>query len=342
MTLVEPPVSVHDTPRPRRSLQAPNAVVMVRPRHFTVNIETATDNVFQAANVGVGVADLASAARRESTAVADALVEHGVRVHVFDDETLERPDAVFPNNWFSTHHGGRVVVYPMCSANRRTERRSDILDLLKEQYRVQDVIDYSGLEHDGLYLEGTGAMVLDHVARIAYVARSHRADPIVLERFCTHSGYEPMAFDAVDPRGTPIYHTNVLMCVATDFALVCLEAIRDGSRRAEVAERLADTGRTVLDLSQRQLREFCGNALELSGSGGPLLAMSTRARWGLTVDQIRVIESSCDIVAVDIPTIELAGGSVRCMLAGIHLDARPQQRATWTATPTTLPSPIDR
>jgi hypothetical protein len=328
LTMTSTPIAPSEPERVARvgnahSLQAPNAVVMIRPHHFAVNPQTAADNVFQSSDDVGRADDIASAAFDESTALADALSARGVRVHLFDDESTDRPDAVFPNNWFSTHRGGRIIVYPMFTPNRRTERRSDVLDLLKEQYRVQDILDYSGLEHDELYLEGTGAMVLDHIGRIAYVARSHRANPIVLERFCTHVGYEPMAFDAFDAHGTAIYHTNVLMCVGTDFALICLDAIRDEARRAEIVERLTETGRTVIDLTQSQLIEFAGNAFELGSPTGRLLAMSERARQALTPDQTRIIEASCDIVAVDISTIELAGGSVRCMLAGVHLDARP-------------------
>jgi hypothetical protein len=311
----------------RHSLQAPTTVLMIRPRHFSVNPQTAADNVFQSRTGETAgnrtAADIAAAAHAECTALADALTARGVRVHLFEDETDQRPDSVFPNNWFSTHRGGRIVTYPMFTPNRRLERRSDVIELLKEQYRVQDVIDYSGLEYDGLFLEGTGAMVLDHIGRIAYVARSHRADPVILERFCTHNGYEPMVFDACDDDGTPIYHTNVLMCVGTDLALICLDALCDATRRAEVVARLTETGRTVIDLTRDQLRDFAGNAFELTGSNGRLLAMSDRAHRSLTATQLRAIEATCEIVAVDISTIELAGGSVRCMLVGIHLDLRP-------------------
>ena len=310
----------------RRSLQAPSTVVMVRPHHFRVNAQTAADNVFQADRIGGTAESISAAAFAESSRLADELRAHGVTVHLFEDDSTDRPDSVFPNNWFSTHRGGRIVTYPMFTANRRRERRSDIIELLKEQYRVQDVIDYSGLEYDGLFLEGTGAMVLDHIGRVAYVARSHRADPVILERFCTHNGYEPMVFDAADGHGTPIYHTNVLMCVGTDVALIGLDAIGDPARRAEIVDRLTESGRTVIDLTQQQLLDFAGNAFEVAGTDGLLLAMSQRARGALTSAQIDVIERTCEIVAVDIPTIELAGGSVRCMLAGIHLDRRPLHR----------------
>ena len=198
----------------RGSVQAPRAVVLVRSSSFHPNPETAADNVFQ----GPASADVARAAYLASTNVAQRLAEAGVAVHLFEDANGMCPDSVFPNNWFSTHSGGRIAVYPMYAANRRAERRHDVVEFLKRAYRVQEVVDYSGLEEDGIYLEGTGAMVLDHAGRIAYVARSKRADPLALERFCTTFGYEPMLFDAVDASGIPIYHTNVMMCVATEFA----------------------------------------------------------------------------------------------------------------------------
>ncbi len=303
------------------NVQAPSAVVMVRPLHFDVNPITAADNVFQSASPN-GSQERAAAAYRETTALAEALEAEGVRVHMFDDERTDRPDSVFPNNWLSTHIGGHVAVYPMFAPNRRIERRQDILELLKAKYRVQDIIDYSGLEVDGIYLEGTGAMVLDNQERVAYVARSHRADPIALERFCTNFGYEPMVFDAVDPSGTPIYHTNVLMCIATDFVLAGTGMMMPVERREEIVERLSAHGRVVIDLDFEQISEFAGNAFELTGTNGPLLAMSQRAANCLTPAQRATIERTCRIVAVDVPTIELSGGSVRCMLAGIHLTPR--------------------
>lgn len=246
-----------------------------------------------------------------------------MRVHLFEDEVAGRtPDSVFPNNWFSTHAGGHIALYPMYSANRRLERRQDIVEFLKSQYRVQDVIDYSGLEPDGLFLEGTGAMVLDHIGRIAYAVRSNRANAIALERFATHFNFEPMAFDAVDAQGQAVYHTNVLMCVATEFAMVGLELVPDATRRNEIRLRLEESGRSVIDLSSRQIAEFSGNALELAGSGYKILAMSARALASLSSNQIACIEQSAVIVPLNVPTIELAGGSVRCMLAGVHLAMR--------------------
>ncbi|MBA3781085.1 arginine deiminase-related protein [Nocardioides sp. InS609-2] len=311
------------------SAQAPSAVILIRAERFTPNPATAADNAFQA-DAPDGQSDDATAARAlaEMDAVAQALREAGVRVHVFADEDHSRPDSVFPNNWLSTHAGGNIAVYPMYASNRRHERRADVLEMLKSSYRVQTIVDYSGLEPDGIFLEGTGAMVLDHVSRVAYTARSHRADTHVLERFCTDFGYEPMAFNAVDADGVPVYHTNVIACIGTDVAMIALEMIPDADRRAQVRERLSVNGRTVVEITEDQVREFAGNAVELCGRTPDgrrryVMAMSARARRSLRPDQVEAIEESCEIVAIDIPTIELAGGSVRCMIAGVHLDRRP-------------------
>jgi hypothetical protein len=183
------------------------------------------------------------------------------------------------------------------------------------------VIDYSGLEEDGLALEGTGAMVLDHIGRIAYTVKSNRADPVLLERFCTHFNYEPMAFEARDARGRDVYHSNVLMGIGTEFALICLSMIVDPARRGEIARRLEETGRTVIDLSPDQIGNFAGNCFELTGNTR-LLALSSRALEALTPAQIATIEKSAQLLPMSIPTLETAGGSVRCMLAGIHLSPR--------------------
>jgi hypothetical protein len=309
-----------------QSIQAPGAVVMMRPHRFQPNPETAADNTFQRSTGESGAmaaSAIAQAARDEVTAAAARLEAAGVRVHLFDDAgERQTPDSVFPNNWFSTHPGGRIALYPMYSPNRRRERRHDVIDMLKAQYRVQDVIDYSGLEHDGVFLEGTGAMVLDHIAHVAYVARSHRADPVALERFCTHFNFEPMVFDTADAAGRAIYHTNVMMCVATGFAMVGFDLMTDSKRRAQVRARLEESGRGVIALATSQIEAFAGNAIELSGSQGRVLALSERAAASLTSAQRTEIAKSAQLLPLAVPTIELAGGSVRCMLAGIHLARR--------------------
>ncbi|WP_298848711.1 citrulline utilization hydrolase CtlX [uncultured Ruegeria sp.] len=304
------------------SLQAPSAVVMIRPHAFASNPETRDDNAFQTLS-STSAETTSEAARDEHDRAVLQLRDAGVTVHVFDDfGDLDTPDSVFPNNWFSTHLGGHVAIYPMFVPSRRRERRSDVIEVLKQEYRVQDVIDYSGLEQDDLALEGTGAMVLDHVTRIAYTVTSNRADPVLLERFCTHFNYEPIAFEARDAKGRDVYHTNVLMGIGTHYALICLDMISDPDRRLTVRNRLEESGRTVIDLTHGQIAEFAGNAIELSGRDGLVLALSSRALAALTPDQIATIQASATPLPLSVPTIETAGGSVRCMIAGVHLARR--------------------
>jgi hypothetical protein len=300
--------------------QTPNAVVMIRPQHFHSNPDTTLDNAFQQSTPQPHAT--AQRAYEEVTRMAQQLEAAGVRVHLFDDDATDRPDAVFPNNWFSTHAGGHVAIYPMATPSRQRELRWDVIAMLKAQYRVQDVIDYSGLAQDGIYLEGTGAMVLDHLDRVAYAVRSKRADALALERFCTHFNYEPMLFEALDTQGQSIYHTNVLMCIGTGFAMAGFEMISDASRRSHVMQRLRESGREPIELSEAQIGEFAGNALELQSTHGLLLALSSRAWRALNAGQRRQIEKHAQPLPLDVPTIELAGGSVRCMLAGIHLSPR--------------------
>ena len=303
------------------SIQAPRDVVMIRPNRFRPNEETAEDNAFQSTPDG-SADDIATAALAEFDAAVSRLRGEGVIVHVFQDKRDDTPDSIFPNNWFSTHPGGHVAIYPMFPHSRRKERRPDVIELLKLGYRVQEVTDYSGFEPDGLYLEGTGAMVLDHIGKLAFVARSNRADPILLERFCARFGYEPIVFDAVDAQGVAIYHTNVLMAVGTDFAMVGLDMVPDPERRATIVERLEETGRDVIALSADQIAKFAGNAIELENDRRKLLALSDTAHAALTSDQIERITRHARLVPLSIPTIESAGGSVRCMIAGIHMARR--------------------
>jgi len=305
--------------------QAPSAVLMIRPRTFQPNPETAADNAFQSAGV-TDVAErqaVAVAAQIEVAAVAAALRGEGVGVVLFEDrEGIDTPDSVFPNNWISTHEDGRVVLYPMATTSRRRERRGDVVEGLRERYAVSQVLDLSPIELEGRYLEGTGALVLDHVHRIAYMARSGRANEAVLDQWCEAMGYSAEVFDTADQSGQPIYHTNVVLSIATNFVVAGLSNIPDPAERARIAARLGETGRDVIKIDQGQVAEFAGNGLELSGSRGHLFVLSSRALAALRPDQIAAIETSAHIVAIGIPTIERSGGSVRCMLAGIHLPPR--------------------
>ena len=304
-------------------IQSPAAAVMIRPHHFISNPETAADNAFQLIGMNSESDKIAIQARDEFNQAVQKMTSVGIKIHVFDDfGEYDTPDSVFPNNWFSTHQGGRIAMYPMHSPSRRRERRHDVMDMLKQQYRIQEIIDYSGLEYDGLFLEGTGVMVFDHIERVAYVGQSKRADPVILERFCTSFGYEPMAFETADQNGVPVYHTNVMMAIGLEYAMVCLDLIADPIRRTEVERRLRQSGREVIVLSLMQIAEFAGNALEMTGKNRRFLVLSERALRALTPNQVAVIEKSAELLPLHIPTIELAGGSVRCMIAGVHLSPR--------------------
>jgi hypothetical protein len=305
-----------------RNPQAPAAVIMIRPHHFQSNPQTMQDNGFQIKLNEPDPSGLKQKVFEQVSETAELLQANGIKVHMFEDKSEDTPDSVFPNNWFSTHSGGHVAIYPMYAENRRKERRTDVIEMLKHQYRVQDVVDYSGLEQDKLYLEGTGAMVLDHIERVVYAVQSNRTNPLALERFCTHFNYEPTLFEAYDSKQKPIYHTNVLMCIGTDFVMMGLDLLSDETQRKDITQRFEDSGRELIALSNEQIYKFCGNAIELQGSKGRILALSVTACNALTSDQRKILEKSTTLLPLDVSSIESAGGSVRCMLAGIHLSPR--------------------
>ena len=234
---------------------------MIRPSRFYPNPETALDNAFQQEVEADSSDTLTARARAEFDEAVRTLSAAAVKVHVFDDTLApEKPDAVFPNNWFSTHHDGRIALYPMYTPSRRAERRHDLIASLQQHYRVSGIVDYSPYEERGLYLEGTGSLVLDHENRIAYVSLSRRADRELLEKFCADFDYEPVTFQSSSDDGRPIYHTNVMLCVGTQFVLVGLEMIDDPAQRETVRSRLAATGKTVISLDRDQIANFAGNA----------------------------------------------------------------------------------
>lgn len=296
---------------------------MIRPHRFYPNPETAADNAFQQSVADGELPAISAAAAREFDQAVETLRADGVIVHVVEDTaTPEKPDAVFPNNWFSTHDDGRVALYPMHSPARRRERRAEVIDELRKHYRVTEVIDYSAAENEGRSLEGTGSLVLDYENKIAYASISQRTDPGLVRQFCADFGFEPVTFRSFGAKGQPVYHTNVIMCVATEFALIALEMIPDEAERIGVQNLLESTGKEVIELSARQIDEFAGNALELRNARERLLVLSARAAAALTEKQHATIERSARLLPLALPTIELAGGSARCMLAAIHLPAR--------------------
>jgi hypothetical protein len=303
--------------------QSTNSVLMIRPGRFYPNPETAADNAFQR-SAGRGSDALTLLARKEFDAAVQMLRAAGVNVHVFEDTTEpEKPDAVFPNNWISMHHDGRIALFPMYSALRRRERRQDIVEELRKHYRVTEVIDYSAFEDEGCCLEGTGSLVLDHLNKIAYVSLSNRSNPKVIQRFADDFGYEPVIFTSIGSNGQPIYHTNVVMCIGTAFAMVGLELIRNKPERQQVRSRLEKAGKEIVELSADQIENFAANAIELHNKGGEkLLALSSRAGHALTEDQRKRLSRYARLVPLALPTIELGGGSARCMIATIHLPPR--------------------
>jgi hypothetical protein len=300
--------------------QSAKAVVMIRPFRFYPNPETASDNAFQREAAAADGEAISEAAQSEFDQAVELLRGAGVTVHVFEDTpSPEKPDAVFPNNWFSTHPDGRVALYPMYSPARRNERRRDVIDELGKSYRISALVDYSSYEQRGLHLEGTGSLVLDYVNRIAYVSLSKRSDRALVERFCQDFDFEPLLFESTSDDDRPIYHTNVVMCVGSEFALIGLDMIADPGQRETIRRRLETSGKKVIALDRSQIANFAGNALELRNDSQKLLVLSSRAAAALTTEQRSEIERHARLLPLALPTIEMAGGSARCMLAAIHL-----------------------
>ena len=312
-----------------KEAQLAPAVLMIRPAGFHSNPLTAESNRFQG-KMDASPDEQQAAAAMEFDGLVAALGNAGVRVMVVSDtEEPPTPDSIFPNNWLSTHADGTVVLYPMEAANRRTERRSDIIDALATDhgFKVGKIVDLSPHELSGHYLEGTGSLVLDRSNRVAYACLSSRTHLDALGDFAQQLDYDVVAFDALDRNGAPIYHTNVMMSVGERLAIICDESIARADQREAVLERLKQSGRDIISLTFDQMESFAGNMLELqSETGGRVLAMSEQARQSLTDEQRQTIEVHCKIVSASINNIESsAGGSVRCMLAEIHLPTQDAQ-----------------
>lgn len=294
-----------------------NNILLIRPANFGFNEETRASNVFQK-ELSENAETVRQNALLEFEAVAAKLRSHGVDVFVFDDTPSPvKTDAVFPNNWISFHADGTVVLYPMLSANRRLERRADIIESLKDKFEITNIIDLSIYESENLFLEGTGSIVFDHANKIAYAALSPRTDKELFLDLCEKLNYKPVIFTAHDRSGSEIYHTNVMMCIGEEFAVICLESITDKSERANVFSKLATTGHEVVDITFDQMNSFAGNMLLVRND---LLVMSQSAHRSLTKTQKLALEKYCELLPFAIPTIEtVGGGSARCMIAEIFL-----------------------
>ena len=299
------------------SSQTTDTVLMISPVAFDYNEETAVNNAFQEEDE---INNTAEEARKESDAYIKLLEDNGINVIAVEDtKKPHTPDSVFPNNWFSTHDDGTLVLYPMFAENRRLERKPAALEAIDNNFNKKRTVDLTHYEEDGLFLEGTGSMVLDRVNKIAYACESPRTNKTVLNDFCEQLGYSPVLFKAVDADGTEIYHTNVMMHVGTEVAVVCLDAIADDAQRTEVKESLEGTGKTILEISFDQMNHFAGNMLELHNKDGqPCLIMSLAAYNSLTEEQISFLESKMTLITPDLECIEQnGGGSARCMIAEI-------------------------
>lgn len=300
--------------------QASKTIMMVRPKHFGFDHSTAVSNSFQDGNGAEATEKISLLAINEFDAAIDKLRSHRIDVHVIEDTYQPiKPNAVFPNNWIS-FHGEKTLMYPMEAENRRWERREDILDQLTlNGIEIGEVLDISAYESEGKYLESTGSMVLDYEHKLAYACLSSRTNQEVLDKFCDITGFEAVLFEAFDKNGIPVYHTNVLMCIGTKYAVICTESIPE-DQRSEVLKTLESTGHDVVSLSMDQMYSFAGNMIEVADEyGNEVLVMSGAAMRSLSIDQKEKLSEYAKLLALDIPTIEkYGGGSIRCMMCRLH------------------------
>lgn len=302
-------------------MQTTSRVLMVRPVRFGFNEQTAVNNSFQRRGLELSAQEMALA---EFDNFVTLLRTNGVEVTVVEDTPdPHTPDSIFPNNWFSTHESGELVLYPMCAPNRRMERKETVLKVIKEiglKGKMKRLVDLTSWEEKNLFLEGTGSLILDRPNKLAFVCRSPRSDEKVLEQFCEELDYEYFIFDATDNNGSLIYHTNVMMCIGEKFVVACLDSIKNIAERESFIAFVEDCDKELVEISMEQMENFAGNMLQLRGKGGePLLIMSATAKRSLTAEQLATLSSYCRILAPELEAIETnGGGSARCMIAEIY------------------------
>jgi hypothetical protein len=300
--------------------QSTNNILMIRPVSFGFNEQTAGSNAFQ--NRDTDQHAVQQKALTEFDGFVKTLKANGVNVTVVDD-TLQphTPDSIFPNNWVSFHADGTVFLYPMQAKNRRLERREDVISKLEDTFKVAHIIDLSRFEAEDKFLEGTGSMVLDRENKIAYACLSPRTDQKVLALFCEQAGYKAISFDAVDEHGKAIYHTNVIMCIGSGFAVICIDSIPNPHEKVVVLESLRSTHKEVAEITFNQMNSFAGNMLEVKNNKGEnMIVMSQNAYEALNGEQKTILKKHGKLIYADINTIETnGGGSARCMMAEVHL-----------------------
>ena len=306
-------------------LQTTNTILMIRPINFRMNEQTAVNNYFQE-DINLKNAEINKKAQQEFDDYVNKLRSFNIDVIVISDTTeFDTPDSIFPNNWISFHENGTTAIYPMFAENRRLERREDILEELENHgFLIENVVDYTSAEKENIFLEGTGSMILDRQNRKAYCALSARADEDLFIEFCEDFEYTPVIFQAyqtVEESREEIYHTNVMMCLAETFAVICLTSIDDKKERKNVLKNLKEDGKKVIEISEDQMHHFAGNMLQVRGKNDErFLVMSQAARDVLTNQQISQIENQCKIISSSLKTIETCGGgSARCMMAEVFL-----------------------
>jgi len=304
--------------------QITNTILMIRPVAFRMNEQTAVNNYFQE-DIALKNAEINKKAQAEFDAFVEKLRGVGVHVIVMDDDLeMDTPDSIFPNNWVSFHKDGTVGLYPMFAENRRRERREEVIEGLEAKgFKINGFMDYTAAEDEGYFLEGTGSLLMDRVHNKVYCAISPRADEALVVEFCEDFECDPVIFTAnqtAKGQRLPIYHTNVMMALAENFAVLCLDAIDDKHEKKNVIRHLKETKKEIITITEAQMHQFAGNMLQVQGKDHKYMVMSEAARSSLKSDQVKAIQKHCKILSSDLTTIETCGGgSARCMMAEVFL-----------------------
>jgi len=303
-------------------MQTTSHLLMIRPVHFTFNEQTAVNNAFQ---IAAADNETQNKALEEFNNFVEALTNKGIDVTVINDTPEPHtPDSIFPNNWISFHNDGTILLYPMYAKNRRQERKPHVIETVGKKFSINNTISLTNYEDNNLFLEGTGSMVLDRENKITYACLSQRTDVTVLQDFCTKMNYSSVFFYATDANNSPIYHTNVMMCVADKYVVICLDSIKDEKEKNIVLQSFEKTNKQVVTITLEQMNKFAGNMLQVQNKEGKkFLVMSSQAYYSLTSEQVKILQEFNEIIHSNLTTIETnGGGSARCMLAEIFLPVK--------------------
>ena len=302
--------------------QITSDLIMIRPKHFNYNVETAKDNYFQKKEINISTTTIQKKVRDEFNSLVEIIKKEKIKINIFEDKkNIKTTDSVFPNNWISFHEDGKIIIYPMFSENRRKEKRKDIIDTLKNKgYKINEIIDLSKYENENKFLEGTGSMILDRQNRICYAAISSRTSKDVLNYFCKKNNYKPISFKAYQTykkNRKLIYHTNVMMCIGEQYAIVCLASIDNENEKKSLKKSLIKTNKIIIEITEEQCQNFVGNMLQVKNiKNEKFLIMSSRAFKSLTNNQRKILETYNKLLHSELQLIEkLGGGGARCMIA---------------------------